>query len=201
MPIALRTPRINNNDDTVRLTSILVETGSAVHKGQSLAEIETDKATFDVEAEQDGYVLAIIHQPGETVDVGSVLFWLGATPDEAVPEASNVTPVSEAPASSGAEPTLKAAILLSEYNLAADQVPSAGPRLTAAEVESFIRQRGLQKPKHRTARAEEPAVTLPAAPGTRTPLTPEQRGMLRTVIWQRDEAVPGYVEMLSLIHI
>ena len=83
MPIALRTPRINNNDDTVRLTSILVETGAAVHKGQSLAEIETDKATFDVEAEQDGYVLAILHQPGETVDVGSVLFWLGATPDEA----------------------------------------------------------------------------------------------------------------------
>ena len=195
MPTALRTPRINNNDDTVRLTSILVETGAAVHKGQSLAEIETDKATFDVEAEQDGHVLAILHQPGETVDVGSVLFWLGATPDEVVPEAMDVRPASEAPVSSGAEPTLKAAILLSEYNLSADQVPSSGPRLTAAEVESFIRQRGLRKPKERTTRAEESAPALPAAPGTRTPLTPEERGMLRTVIWQRDEAVPGYVEM------
>ena len=127
MPTALRTPRINNNDDTVRLTSILVETGAAVHKGQSLAEIETDKATFDVEAEQDGHVLAILHQPGETVDVGSVLFWLGATPDEVVPEAMDVRPASEAPVSSGAEPTLKAAILLSEYNLSADQVPSPDP--------------------------------------------------------------------------
>ena len=196
MPIALRTPRINNNDDTVRLTSILVETGAAVRKGQSLAEIETDKATFEVEAEQDGYVLAILHQPGETVDVGSVLFWLGATPDDVVvPEAADVRPSSETPVSSGAEPTLKAALLLSEYNLTADQVPCSGHRLTAVDVESFIRQRGLQKPKGRTTRAEEPAPVLPSAPGTRTPLTPEERGMLRTVIWQRDEAAPGYVEM------
>ena len=129
-----------------------------MRKGQSLAEIETDKATFEVEAEQDGHVLAILHQPGETVDVGSVLFWLGATPDDVVvPEATDVRPSSETPVSSGAEPTLKAALLLSEYNLTADQVPCSGHRLTAVDVESFIRQRGLQKPKGRTTRAEEPA--------------------------------------------
>ena len=39
------------------------------------------------------YVLSILHQPGETVDVGSVLFWLGASPDETIPETADVTTV------------------------------------------------------------------------------------------------------------
>ncbi|MEJ7606940.1 MAG: 2-oxo acid dehydrogenase subunit E2 [Bryobacteraceae bacterium] len=197
MPTPLRIPRINNNDDTVRLTSILVQPGDAVRAGQSLAEIETDKATFDVEAENEAYVLSILHQPGETVEVGSVLFWLGAAPDEAVPHTETAAAETATAATGGtvAEPTLKASILLADYDLRADQVPSSGPRLTAANVESFVRQRGLQLVKQRTAQAEEPPAMLPSASGTHMPLTPEERGMLRTVVWQRDVAVPGYVEI------
>ena len=35
----------------------------------------------------------------------------------------------------------------------------------------------------------------PQVPGAVEALTPSERGMLRTVLWQRDEAVPGYVEI------
>jgi pyruvate/2-oxoglutarate dehydrogenase complex dihydrolipoamide acyltransferase (E2) component len=193
MPTALRIPRINNNDDTVRLTAVLVRPGEPIRGGQSLAEVETDKATFDVEAENEAYVLAVLHQPGETVAVGSVLFWLGSSPDEVIPQV--MTPAETTTATGSApEPTLKAALLLAEYDLAAHQVPSSGPRLSAADVESFVRERGLQPAKRQAGVDAHPAL-LPAAAGMRVPLTPEERGMLRTVIWQRDEAVPGYVEI------
>ena len=171
MPTPVHVPRINNNDDTVRLTSILVQPGEAVRAGQSLAEIETDKATFDVEAESEAYVLAISHQPGEMVDVGSVLFWMGATPDEAVPETESTAAKAAAAAGAGAaaEPTLKAAILLAEYNLAAHQVPSSGARLTAADVEAFVRDRGLHPVGKQRRHAGESPVALPVAPALASP--------------------------------
>ena len=59
MPTPLYTPRVNNNDDTVRLVKVLVAPGAAVRAGDIVAEVETDKANFTVEAEQDGYVLSI----------------------------------------------------------------------------------------------------------------------------------------------
>ena len=42
-------------------------------RGDPVADVETDKATFTVEAEQDGYVLAYNAKKGDTIDVGSVL--------------------------------------------------------------------------------------------------------------------------------
>jgi len=59
MPTPLHTPRVNNNDDTVRLVKLLVKAGDAVSAGQLVAEVETDKANFTVESDRDGYVLAV----------------------------------------------------------------------------------------------------------------------------------------------
>src|SRR5688572_14506748 len=57
MAVPIHTPRVNNNDDYVRFSHVFVSPGAAVKKGDFIAEIETDKATFTIEAEQDGYVL------------------------------------------------------------------------------------------------------------------------------------------------
>lgn len=184
MATALRTPRVNNNDDSVRLVKLLVSVGDAVRPGQLVAEIETDKANFTVEADRDGYVLAIEKPLNDTIEVGSVLLWIGAAPDEAVPREAPAAAVSGAQHAPGAAaPTLKAAQLLARHNIAASDVPARGGRLTADDVEAFLATRG--------AAATPPSI----APGTTRALTPEERGMLRTVLWQRDEAVPGYVEL------
>ena len=50
MPIPLHTPRINNNDDTVRLTKVLVAVGGPIRRGDPIIDIETDKAVFTVES-------------------------------------------------------------------------------------------------------------------------------------------------------
>jgi pyruvate dehydrogenase E2 component (dihydrolipoyllysine-residue acetyltransferase) len=193
MPVPLRTPRINNNDDTVRLSQIVARPGASVRAGEQVAEIETDKATFTVEAEQDGYVLSVQGKEGDILEVGSILMWMGSSPDESVPAENAARPG----ASTVAVPSsLKASLLLQRYGLDASAVHATGPRLSAADVEAHVAQNGLQ-PVIRsplTASAAAPA-PLPSVPGTLGRLSPEDRGMLRTVLWHRDEAVAGHVEI------
>ena len=50
--------------------------GDHVKAGEVLAEIETDKATFELEAPEDGVVTAIIVPAGEPFDRGSALLRL-----------------------------------------------------------------------------------------------------------------------------
>jgi pyruvate/2-oxoglutarate dehydrogenase complex dihydrolipoamide acyltransferase (E2) component len=181
MATPLYTPRINNNDDTVRLSAVLALPGTAVRKGDPVADVETDKATFTVEAEADGYVLAVVGEEGDTLEVGSILMWLGATADEPVPSGRPV-----ALETATAEPTLKAAILLGRHGLKASQVEPSGERLSASDVLRHLAAKAPPEPVGSAA---------PSQPGRTETLTPEERGMLRTVLWHRDEAVPGYVEV------
>lgn len=204
MPTPLHTPRVNNNDDTVRLVKICVQPGDPVHPGDIVAEVETDKANYTVEAEQDGYVLAVAQTLEDTIAVGSVLLWLGATPDEVPPTHTETRVEPRRSAGGPAEPTLKAALLLAKHGLNAETVPAAGDRLTVRDIEAYIESRSPLGASATAAsvttaipsRASTPSGTAAAlAAGTVRPLTPEERGMLRTVVWQRDEAVPGYVEL------
>ena len=103
MPSPVRTPRVNNNDDTVRLSSLLVEIGAGVKAGDSIAEVETDKATFTEEADEDGFLLAFRAEPGDVLDVGSILAWVGASADEKPPAEEPSSPAQDKAAS--AEPT------------------------------------------------------------------------------------------------
>jgi pyruvate/2-oxoglutarate dehydrogenase complex dihydrolipoamide acyltransferase (E2) component len=150
MPIAIRTPRVNNNDDEVKLSHVFVERGAKIRSGDPLAEVETEKATFTVESERDGYVLAVNGGLGEMLAVGSVLVWLGDSPDEVVEATENG---AAAPHKNGVQrgPSLKSLLLKKQHGI--------------------------------------------ALPGKAEPLTPEQRGMLRTVSWQREQAAPGYIEI------
>ncbi len=196
MPTPLHTPRVNNNDDTVRLVKLLVRPGDAVRAGQLVAEVETDKANFTVESDRDGYVLAVEQSVNDTVSVGSVLMWLGATADEAVPVAATVAASVGGAAHTSASPTLKAIQLLTKHGLSADEVPAAGDRLTVADVERFLATRNSSNQSNATNLSNPSSVSnLAIAEGASRPLTPEERAMVRTVSWQREHAVTGYVEL------
>ncbi|MEP7310600.1 MAG: 2-oxo acid dehydrogenase subunit E2 [Acidobacteriota bacterium] len=190
MAVPLYTPRVNNNDDTVRVLRILVQPGEAVRAGGAVAEVETEKASVVVEADHAGYVLAVLPQVNDVIAVGSVLLWLGGTPDDAVPESV----IAGVPGMGISLPTLKATQRLAQYGLNAGNVPASGVRLTARDVEAYVSARNLVPIEAVSAPAERPAV-MGVVPGVSHALTPEERTMLRTVLWQRQEAVPGYVEL------
>src|SRR2546430_14787430 len=68
--------------------------GEEVHRGEVLAEIESDKASFEIEAEADG-VLHIVVDRGQAVPVGQMIGRIGGqapAPPPADP------PPAEAPA-------------------------------------------------------------------------------------------------------
>ncbi len=51
--------------------------GDPIKKGETLLDIETDKATIETEVFQDGYILAILAEEGETLPVGAPLAYIG----------------------------------------------------------------------------------------------------------------------------
>lgn len=193
MPVAIHVPRVNNNDDEVKLVELKVEVGARVSAGQVIAAVETDKAVVEVESSAEGYVLAIEGSVDAVLQVGSVLAWLGANADEAVPVSGQAAPGAEAGAHSVAA-TAKARALLKTYGLKLEDVPASGERLSADDVERHVAARGL---KPIQTRSSTPAATesLPSVAGELKPLRSDQRGMLATVTWHRDVAVAGYIEL------
>jgi pyruvate dehydrogenase E2 component (dihydrolipoamide acetyltransferase) len=55
----------------------LVKEGDYVEEHQAVGKIETDKAVAEIPSPARGYILKINHKPGETVNVGEVLFIIG----------------------------------------------------------------------------------------------------------------------------
>src|SRR5260221_14796592 len=137
MPSPLHVPRVNNNDDSVRIVDLGVKEGDFVSCGQIIGAVETDKAVLDVSAERDGYVLKILHRTGETASVGSVLLWLGEIASETVPE--EAAPAAAAQATGATRrPTAKAQAMFRELGLSADVIPLPGGRVTVVDTETRL---------------------------------------------------------------
>jgi pyruvate dehydrogenase E2 component (dihydrolipoamide acetyltransferase) len=71
--------------------------GEPVHKGEVLAEIESDKASFEIEAEADG-VLQIVVDKGRAVPVGELIARIGAPGETAPSSAAPPVPPPSPPA-------------------------------------------------------------------------------------------------------
>jgi pyruvate/2-oxoglutarate dehydrogenase complex dihydrolipoamide acyltransferase (E2) component len=187
MAFPITAPRVNNNDDEVRLVHVYVKPGTFVNAGTAVAEIETDKATVTVEAEKDGYVLTLCDAKNGIVKVGQVLMWMGERADELPPRTVTVQTGGQLKA-----PTLRAAMLISKHGLDASAIAAKGERITVDDVERYIAKRTVCDAAGKKSIVQE---DMPPEPGQLTALDPLRRGMLRTVAWQKANAVPGYVEL------
>ena len=105
------------------LVKWLKNEGDAVKNGTMLAEVETDKATMELECFFDGTLLKIFAPAGSQVEIGAPLCAIGK-PGEKV-EAPAGKPVGKPEASAAAKPTVQTAA-------APSGVPSTTPRESAA---------------------------------------------------------------------
>lgn len=188
MASSIHVPRVNNNDDEVKLVSLRVAVGEKIRRGQLVAEVETDKAVVEVEAPVDGFVLGILANVDAVIAVGSVLLWLGERADESVPVAATITEHTSATG----QPTAKARQMLREHRIEASAVAASGDRLTVDDIECFLASRGKPVAASAPTRAVE---TVPDIAGNLRDLRSEERGMIATVTWHRDVAVAGYIEL------
>ena len=106
MPIAIRMPALSPTMEEGTLARWLVKVGDQVSSGDIMAEIETDKATMEFEAVDEGVIAHIqVSEGSENVAVGTVI----ATLAEEGEDAGSVAPMGEgdaapAPAPAEAEP-------------------------------------------------------------------------------------------------
>ena len=75
-------PALGMAQDTGLLVAWRKAPGDAVAAGDALFEVETDKATMEVEAAVAGYLSAVTASDGEDVPVGQVITRIVATPAE-----------------------------------------------------------------------------------------------------------------------
>lgn len=78
-------PRLSDTMQEGTIARWLKNPGDEIKKGDILAEIETDKATMDLEAYESGTLQQILVQQGETVPIGQAVALIGsATVSQAV---------------------------------------------------------------------------------------------------------------------
>jgi pyruvate dehydrogenase E2 component (dihydrolipoamide acetyltransferase) len=89
MAISVVMPALEMAQETGKLLAWRKKEGERTVKGEPLLEIETDKATVEVEATADGILSGIKSHEGDVVTVGTVIAWI-LQPGEALPaEASS----------------------------------------------------------------------------------------------------------------
>jgi pyruvate dehydrogenase E2 component (dihydrolipoamide acetyltransferase) len=139
-------PALGMSQDTGKILQWLKGEGEQVAKGEPLAEIETDKATVEIESPADGILSRISASAGDDVPVGQVIAII-LTPGEVSPESK--TPMDQQHSSRDGtttrpqleatrQPVIAASPLASrmaaEYNLDLSQVKSSGRRIQKADV-------------------------------------------------------------------
>ncbi|HEX2858637.1 MAG TPA: dihydrolipoamide acetyltransferase family protein [Alphaproteobacteria bacterium] len=93
MPIDVYMPQLSPTMTEGRLAKWLKKEGDAIKAGDVIAEVETDKATMEVEASDDGILHSIIGQPGADMMVGEPIAVLKKSGENI---AADYKPVSKA---------------------------------------------------------------------------------------------------------
>jgi pyruvate dehydrogenase E2 component (dihydrolipoamide acetyltransferase) len=66
-------PKISENVDSGDVVKVLVKVGDSIDVEQSIAELETDKATFEVPSPIKGKVAEVSIKEGDKVKTGQLL--------------------------------------------------------------------------------------------------------------------------------
>jgi pyruvate dehydrogenase E2 component (dihydrolipoamide acetyltransferase) len=78
MAISVVMPALELAQETGKVLVWIKKEGDKVAKGEPLLEIETDKVSFELEAQADGILAGIRSHEGDVVPVGQIIAWLVA---------------------------------------------------------------------------------------------------------------------------
>jgi 2-oxoglutarate dehydrogenase E2 component (dihydrolipoamide succinyltransferase) len=208
MSLEIKVPPVGESITEVTLSSWIKKDGDTVAMDEAIAELESDKATFELTAEKAG-VLKTIAKEGDVLAIGAVVCSIeegGAVPaaapkaEAAVAAKAEATPAS-APAEKGATyasgtPSPAAAKILAEKGIDAASVNGNG-------VGGRITKEDAQKASESPQNVKGAAPVAPSAPST--PPAPagersekrEKMSSLRKTIAKRLVAVKNETAMLT----
>ncbi|HSS94741.1 MAG TPA: E3 binding domain-containing protein, partial [Candidatus Dormibacteraeota bacterium] len=122
-------PKLSDTMEEGTIVEWKKKSGDVVKKGDVIAEVESDKATFDLESEDDG-VLNIIVEQGVPAKIGAPIARIGAAEAAPASKPAAKEPAKEAPRAKAVEP--KAEPVPAAPSPAAPSPPAEGTRPTPA---------------------------------------------------------------------
>ena len=134
----LTMPRLSDTMEQGTIGRWLKREGESFHEGDVIAEIETDKATMDFQAYEDGTMLRILVGDGETAALGAPIAIIGAEGEEVPADAPAAASANGGGRDNGAaEPAPAAAPEAREeapVATATEEAPSDGGGLRASPI-------------------------------------------------------------------
>ena len=91
MILEMKVPSPGESITEVEIATWLVEDGDYVEKDQPIAEVDSDKATLELPAEESG-IITLQAEEGDAVEVGAVVCLIDTAAEK--PEGSSATPTS-----------------------------------------------------------------------------------------------------------
>ncbi len=104
MAVSVVMPALELAQESGKLLAWLKQEGDAVSKGEMIAEIETDKAVFELESPAEGVLAAVKSQPGDMVPVGQAIAWIVAQGEQPPAEEDAATRAMQQQARSTSAP-------------------------------------------------------------------------------------------------
>ena len=146
MAIAVEMPKPGNTVEECLVAKWLKRAGSRVTAGEVVAEIETDKATFEVPSPADGVLLATFYDEGALVPVYTNLFVIGEPGEDiaALAPASGAAPASDGRGSDSPVPPSSPATVVEQRALSETGSAAASPRARRYAAEHGIRTDGIR---------------------------------------------------------
>ncbi len=214
MSLEIKVPTVGESITEVTLAQWLKEDGDYVEMDENIAELESDKATFELPAEKAG-ILRIVAQEGDTLEIGAVVCTIedGDAPaadktekepakeEVAAPvaKAEEATEAAEAPESYAAGTASPAAAkILREKGIDPSTIKGTGKdgRITKEDAEKAQAKPAAPKAEVKPAIASAPAASVATVAGARNERR-EKMSSLRKTIAKRLVTVKNETAMLT----
>lgn len=162
MSIEVLVPALGESVVSATIANWLKHEGDAVHQGEALVELETDKVNMEVSADQSGVLQKILKREGDEVAIGDVLAFIGEVAIAPAAQATSTASVPLARTGSVTTPVSPLARrIAADHNVDLSQVKGSSPhgRVTKEDVVSHMEQVAAPLPQTNGGKA------APAAPG------------------------------------
>jgi pyruvate dehydrogenase E2 component (dihydrolipoamide acetyltransferase) len=201
MPIAIKMPALSPTMEEGTLSKWLVKEGDSVRAGDIMAEIETDKATMEFEAVDEGVIARIeVAEGTEGVKVGTVIALLAGEGEDASAVTSAPATAAPAPAKTAEPAAAQAAAATSAPTPAMAKVATGDRVIASPRAKRIAAQKGVDLagvtgsgPNGRIVKADvegaEPGAAAPAAAKAPAPAAAPAAA--------QDFGIPHEVEKLS----
>jgi len=127
MAVSVVMPALELAQETGKVLVWIKKEGDTVAKGEPLLEIETDKVSFELEAQADGILAGVRSREGDVVPVGQIIAWLVAPGEQPPVESDSAArSMAEQARPQTAAPVARAAVA----SPAPEKSAEGGPRIS-----------------------------------------------------------------------